>query len=80
MRRLSPLVVLSLAVQPVLAHETGQPHTESSPVPPVVVLAGALVLGTTLFLDYRDMLSRRLALAGIFLGVLGVGVGIALLV
>ncbi|MFW6265907.1 MAG: hypothetical protein ACOC2A_03925, partial [Halanaeroarchaeum sp.] len=50
------------------------------PVPPVVLLASALVLGTALFLDSRDMLSRRLALAGIFLGVFGVGVGVALVV
>jgi hypothetical protein len=79
MRRLSALgLLLTLAVQPVLAHDTGQAHTESSPVPPVVFAAGLFVFGTTLVLEYRDLLSRRLTIAGLATGVLLSGIGAGL--
>lgn len=72
MKRLGVLAVLLAAVRPVLAHETGQQHSEPSPVPPVLFLAGVFILGTAVYLDYRDMLSRRLANVGVGVGVLGV--------
>jgi hypothetical protein len=78
MRRLSALLVVLLVARPVLAHETRQPHTESSPVPPVVLLAGLFVLGTALYLDHRDALSRRLALFGIGVGIVATGIGAGL--
>ncbi|QCC51180.1 hypothetical protein [Halapricum salinum] len=78
MRRLSTIVLLILAVQPALGHTTGQPHTETSPVPPVVLAAGLFVFGTTLVLEYRDLLSRRLTIAGLGVGVVLSGVGAGL--
>lgn len=78
MRRLSVLVVLVLAVQSALAHPTEQPHTETSPVPPVVFAAGLFVFGTTLALEYQDLLSRRLTIAGLGVGVVLSGIGAGL--
>lgn len=79
MKRLGALAVLLAAVRPALAHQTGQQHSEPSPVPPVLFLAGVFVLGTTVYLDYRDMLSRRLANVGVGIGVLAVLAGLVLL-
>lgn len=79
MKRLGALAFLLAAARPALAHDTGHQHSEPSPVPPVVFLAGVLVLGTAVYLDYRDMLSRRLANVGVGLGVLAVLVGLGLL-
>jgi hypothetical protein len=45
----------------------------------VLFLAGVFVLGTTVYLDYRDMLSRRLANVGVGIGVLAVLAGLVLL-
>jgi len=78
MRRLSALLVLTLAVRPVLGHPTEQPHTEPSPVPPVVFAAGLFVFGTTLVLEYRDLLSRQLTMVGLAVGVLLSGIGAGL--
>ena len=79
MRRLGVLVAVVLATRPALAHSTGDPHREVSPLPPVVFLAGVFVLGTVVYLDYRDRLGRRLADLGVGVGVLAILAGIALL-
>lgn len=70
------LVVSGTAV----AHDTGTTHQESqSLVPPVVFLAGILVLGTAVVLDSRGALSGRQADLGVGVGALGTLTGIALL-
>lgn len=79
MKRLSSLaLVLLVAVRPVLAHNTGQQHSEASPVPPVLFLAGVVILGTAVYLDHRDMLGRKLANLGVAIGVFGALAGIGL--
>lgn len=66
-----------------LAHDTGTAHQEDpllpSVVAPTVFLAGALVLVTAVFLDHREMVSRRQADAAVGLGAVGVLAGIGLL-
>jgi len=78
MRRLETLALLLFAVQPALGHPSEQPHTEPSPLPPVVFAAGLFVFGTTLVLEHRDLLSRRLTIVGLAVGVLLSGVGAGL--
>lgn len=82
MKRLAGvLVALAAVVRPVLAHTEHSTHEGGGVdvLPPTVFLAGTLVLGTALFLDYRGELGRRLADAGVALGALGVLAGLALL-
>lgn len=79
-RPLGVLVTLAVAVGPVLAHPEHSGHDGGTDLlPPVVFLAGVLVLGTALVLDYRGDLGRRLADAGVALGALGVVAGLGLL-
>lgn len=79
MRRLGALSLLAVAVQPTLAHTTETAHHEPSPIPPVVFLAGVLVLGTAVYLDAHDAIERWRADLGVGIGVLAILAGIVLL-
>lgn len=78
MRRAGVILGLFGFVEPVLAHTTGRTHSESSPLPLVLVLTGALVLGTALVLYRRTALTRSQAVVGGGLGSVGLLAGLAL--
>jgi len=79
-RRVGTVPVVLAAAGVAAGHPEHASHEPGTPlVPPAVFLAGVLVLGTALLLDYRGQLGRRLADVSVALGALGVLAGIGLL-
>lgn len=77
MRRGVALVLGSVATSGRAAAHVGHEGHGGAPalLPPVLFLTGLVVLGTSVYLDYRG-LADRVADLGVALGVLGVVVGL----
>jgi hypothetical protein len=83
--RLSSLLVALLAARPVSAHDEHATHEGggtsmmgNDPLPLALLLSGALVFATGLYLSSRDDVDSTYALAGVGIGLVGLAVALGL--